>query len=72
MQFPVGDIVQMKKAHPCGYNEWEILREGMDFRIRCTKCGHMVMLPRVKFEKNVKKILSHDPEKARQALEEDF
>lgn len=72
MQFAVGDIVQMKKAHPCGCNEWEILREGMDFRIRCTKCGHMVMLPRVKFEKNVKKILSHDPEKARQALEEDF
>ena len=72
MQFSVGDIVQMKKALPCGCNEWEILREGMDFRIRCTKCGHMVMLPRVKFEKNVKKILSHDPEKARQALEEDF
>ncbi len=57
MQFSVGDIVQMKKAHPCGSNQWEILRTGIDFRIKCCGCDHMVMLPRVKFEKNVKKIL---------------
>ena len=55
MQFSVGDIVQMKKDHPCGSNQWEILRTGIDFRIKCCGCGHMVMLPRVKFEKNVKK-----------------
>ncbi len=64
MQFFVGDIVQMKKAHPCGCNQWEILRTGMDFRIKCTKCGHMVMLPRVKFEKSVKKVLSHAQQSA--------
>ena len=57
MDFSVGDIVQMKKAHPCGSSQWEVLRTGIDFRIKCCGCGHMVMLPRVKFEKNVKKIL---------------
>ena len=45
MQFSVGDIVQMKKDHPCGSNQWEILRTGIDFRIKCCGCGHMVMLP---------------------------
>lgn len=55
--YEVGQIVQMKKSHPCGDNKWEILRIGMDFRIKCTKCGHMVMIPRIKFEKAVKKII---------------
>ena len=58
MQFSVGDIVQMEKDHPCGSNQWEILRTGIDFRIKCCGCGHMVMLPRVKFEKNVKKVIT--------------
>ncbi|MDR1558321.1 MAG: DUF951 domain-containing protein [Clostridiales bacterium] len=53
--YQVGQIVQMKKSHPCGGKEWEIQRVGMDFRIRCVTCGHSVMLPRVKFEKSVKK-----------------
>ena len=57
MDFSVGDIVQMKKSHPCGSDKWEILRTGIDFRIRCCGCDHLVMLPRVKFEKNVKKVL---------------
>lgn len=57
MNFSVGDIVQMKKTHPCGSNEWEVLRVGMDFRMKCCGCGRMVMLPRAKFEKNVKKIV---------------
>ncbi|MCL2665257.1 MAG: DUF951 domain-containing protein [Defluviitaleaceae bacterium] len=47
----------MKKPHPCGGGEWEVLRIGMDFRIRCLKCAHLVMLPRSKFEKRVKKII---------------
>ena len=55
--YQVGDVVYMKKAHPCGNHEWEILRIGMDFRIRCKKCAHMVMLPRARFERNVKKII---------------
>lgn len=57
MRFSLGDIVRLKKEHPCGSFEWEILRVGMDFRIRCTKCGRMVMLSRAKFEKSVKAIV---------------
>lgn len=57
MDFSVGEIVIMKKPHPCGNNEWEILRIGADFRIKCCGCGHILMLPRVKFEKAVKKRL---------------
>ncbi len=57
MNFTVGDRVQMKKPHPCGGYEWDILRTGIDFRIRCVKCQHLVMLSRPKFEKGVKKIV---------------
>lgn len=57
--YNVGDIVTMKKSHACGANEWEILRVGADFKIQC-KCGHIVMLSRVKFEKSCKKILKND------------
>ncbi|MEQ2129979.1 MULTISPECIES: DUF951 domain-containing protein [Caldanaerobacter] len=53
----VGDIVKLKKKHPCGSDEWEILRVGMDIRIKCLKCGRMVLMPRAKFEKSIKKIL---------------
>ena len=47
----------MKKQHPCGINAWEIIRMGADIKIRCTGCGHIVMLPRQKFERMLKKIL---------------
>ena len=57
MNYSVGNVVQMKKQHPCGSNAWEILRVGADFKLRCQQCGHMVMLPREKFEKSVKKVL---------------
>ena len=43
--FQLGDIVQMKKPHPCGNNEMEIIRMGMDIRIKCTKCQHSVLIP---------------------------
>ncbi|MDN5363269.1 MAG: hypothetical protein PWQ91_330 [Eubacteriales bacterium] len=56
-KFRLGDIVQMKKTHPCGSDRWEILRTGMDFRIKCLGCGRMVMLPRVKFEKSVRRVV---------------
>jgi len=58
MNLAVGDIVKMKKQHPCGSYEWEILRAGMDFRIKCKGCNHEVMIPRKKFEKNIKKIIT--------------
>lgn len=62
MQFNLGDVVQMRKAHPCGSDQWEILRIGMDFRIKCKGCGRLVMLPRQQFEKGVKKIVAKPKE----------
>ncbi len=56
MDVRVNDILTMKKPHPCGNNEFLVLRSGMDFKLRCTKCSHEVMLPRSKAEKNIKKI----------------
>ena len=55
--FHLGDIVQMKKPHPCGTNEMEIIRMGMDIRIKCVGCKHSILIPRAKFEKNMKKVL---------------
>ena len=53
-RFAVGDIIRMKKPHPCGTYEWEILRVGADFRLKCTGCGHQVMVPRKLVEKNTR------------------
>lgn len=47
------DVIQMKKPHPCGSKEWEILRVGADFRLQCMGCGHLLMLPRTKVEKSI-------------------
>ncbi|SKA97502.1 hypothetical protein SAMN05443428_12530 [Caloramator quimbayensis] len=55
--FNLGDVVQTRKGHPCGSNEWEIIRLGADIKIKCLGCGRIVMLPRPKFEKSVKKII---------------
>ena len=52
MDFQLGDIVKLKKPHPCGSSEWEVLRVGMDFRLKCMGCGHMIMVPRKLVEKN--------------------
>ena len=54
MDIQVGDILKMKKKHPCGSAEWEVLRIGADFRLKCAGCGHQIMIPRVKAEKNVR------------------
>lgn len=55
-KFEVGDVIRMKKPHPCGSSEWEILRVGADFRLKCHGCGHQVMVPRRLVEKNTKEI----------------
>ncbi len=55
MNYDVGEFVEMKKPHPCGTNKWEILRVGADFKLRCSACNHLIMIPREKFEKNVKR-----------------
>ena len=57
MDISVGDVLVMKKNHPCGSNEFLVLRIGADFRLRCQGCSHEMMITRVKAEKNVKKIL---------------
>ena len=62
MDVRVGDILEMKKPHPCGNKEFLVLRGGMDFRLRCQNCGREVMVPRVKIEKNIKKIQRKDDE----------
>ncbi len=56
MDVQVGDILTMKKPHPCGGNQFEVLRVGMDFKIRCATCGHEIMSPRSKVEKRIKKL----------------
>ena len=62
--FAVGDRVEMKKAHPCGSRVWKVLRTGADVRMACEGCGHQVMLPRVKFEKGMKRVIETAPQKA--------
>ena len=54
MDYQVGDIVKLKKPHPCGSREWEILRVGADFRLKCEGCGHQVMVTRKLVEKNAR------------------
>ncbi|SJZ80585.1 DUF951 domain-containing protein [Selenihalanaerobacter shriftii] len=54
MKFNVGEVVSFRKEHPCGEDKWEIMRTGMDFRVKCVGCGRVIMLPRKKFEKNFK------------------
>ena len=54
----IGDILQLKKKHPCGSSEWKVLRIGADFRLECMGCQHRIMIPRPQLEKNVKKVLT--------------
>ena len=60
MDIRVGDVLTMKKAHPCGAKEWLVLRSGMDFRLRCRGCGHEILIPRAKAEKGIKSGLHPD------------
>lgn len=60
MDVRIGDILTMKKPHPCGSKEMTVLRSGMDFRLRCAGCGHEFMVPRSKIEKNIRKITRSD------------
>ncbi|MDO5390953.1 MAG: DUF951 domain-containing protein [Eubacteriales bacterium] len=52
--YEVGDVVKLKKKHPCGSYEWEILRVGADFRLKCEGCGHQIMIPRKQVEKGTR------------------
>ena len=55
-EYKVGDIVETKKQHPCGSKTWEITRVGVDFKLKCTNCGHVIMVEREKALKMIKKI----------------
>lgn len=56
LHYEVGDVVRLKKPHPCGSSEWEILRVGADFRLKCRGCGHQIMVARKLVEKNTKEL----------------
>ena len=58
--FELGDIVEMKKQHPCGSKEFEVIRLGADIKIKCVGCGRIVMIPRQKFQKDAKKVLKNN------------
>ncbi|MCO7175258.1 DUF951 domain-containing protein [Sporolactobacillus kofuensis] len=59
IHFDLNDVVEMKKAHPCGENKWKIIRMGADIRIKCLGCSHSVLMPRSEFQRKIKKILEH-------------
>ncbi len=58
-EYKVGSIVTMKKQHPCGNNEWTVTRVGADIKIKCNACNRVIMLPRVEFNKKVKRIITY-------------
>ena len=57
-EYKLGSIVVMKKPHPCGFNEWEIVRLGADIKLKCTNCNRVIMISRIDFNKNLKKVIS--------------
>ena len=59
-KYTIGTKVIMKKQHPCGTNEWEITRVGADIKIKCRNCGRTVLIPRIEFNKKIKKIISQE------------
>lgn len=62
MDLNIGDIIKLKKQHPCGSSEWEVLRVGMDFRLKCLGCGHQIMIPRKQVERNIRNIRKKEEE----------
>ena len=60
MDLTVNDRVELKKTHPCGSKEWQVLRIGMDIKLRCLGCGHEIMAPRRKVEKSIRRIITEE------------
>ncbi len=60
LDYKLGSIVIMKKQHPCGTNKWQIIRTGADIKIKCLNCNRTIMLPRVEFNKKVKKVINNE------------
>ena len=62
MEYKLNDIVVMKKTHPCGSSDFKIIRLGADIKIKCLKCEHVIMLPRIDFNKKIKKVIKNEKE----------
>lgn len=60
MDIRLNDVLVMKKAHPCGDKQWKVLRVGADFRLKCLGCGHEIMVPRLKAEKNIRNVIREE------------
>ena len=60
LEYKLGSVVIMKKQHPCGTNKWEIIRVGADIKIKCIECERTIMLPRVEFNKKLKKVIEDE------------
>ena len=60
LEYKLGSIVEMKKQHPCGTNKWEIIRVGADIKIKCLNCNRTILIPRIDFNKKLKKIISEE------------
>ncbi len=58
----IGDVLQLKKGHPCGANEWEVIRLGADIRLKCRGCGRVVMIPRARLERRIKAFVEGGPQ----------
>jgi hypothetical protein len=58
-EYRLNSIVMMKKPHPCGTNKWQIVRMGADIKIKCVECGRCIMIPRIEFNKKLKKIIEY-------------
>ncbi len=63
-QYTLGDRVILKKGHPCGTNDWEIVRLGADIKLKCTGCGRLIFMPRIEFNKKIKKIIEKENKNA--------
>ena len=62
--YTLGDRVVLKTGHPCGTNYWEIVRLGADIKLKCTGCGRLIFMPRIEFNKKIKKVMSKEDEDA--------
>lgn len=64
LKIVLGDVVRMRKTHPCGNDQWEVVRLGADIGVRCLGCGRRVLVPRVKFERRVRAFIRRGPDLA--------
>ncbi len=61
-EYTVGSKLILKKGHPCGENLWEVIKLGDDIRLKCTKCGRIIIIPRIELNKKIKKVINEEPE----------